>query len=73
MAIGAIWNVFRIDWLSLLSGDLCHRDDPLHRPYVRQLRRAQHDVADGVNAGFSGLHPAIRLDKATVRLDLGLF
>ena len=63
----------RIDRLACLARDLGHRDDAFHGADVRQLRRSQHDVADGVNAGLGGLHPAIGFDEAAVWLDLGLF
>src|SRR5579863_1137617 len=38
-----------------------------------QLRSAEHDVTDGVDAGFGGLHPGIGLDEFAVGLDFGAF
>ncbi len=40
---------------------------------MRQLRRSEHDVADGVDAGLGGLHPAVGLDESAVGLDLRSF
>ena len=73
MAVGCVGNVLRIDGLALLAGDFGDRDDAFHGADVRQLRRSQHDVADGVNARLGGLHPAVGLDEAAIGLDLGSF
>ena len=37
------------------------------------MRRAEHDVADGVNAGLGGLHPGIGLDEFALGLDFRAF
>jgi len=36
---------------------------------MRQLRQAGDDVADGVDAGFVGLHPLVHLNESALRLD----
>ena len=71
MAVGCVGNVLGIDGLALLAGNFGYGDDAFHRADVGQLRRPQHDVADGVDAGLGGLHPAVGLDEAPVGLDLG--
>src|SRR5689334_15957265 len=73
MAVSAIRNVLRIDWLPLLAGNFSDSNNSFHPTDMSQLRRAQHNVANGVDSRFSRLHPAIRLDKAAVSLDLGSF
>src|SRR5580700_11494508 len=73
MAIGRARDVFRIDWLARFARDLGDGNQGFHRSYMRQLRRPQHDVADGVDAGLGSLHPGISLDEATVGLDLCTF
>src|SRR5882762_1419571 len=50
MAVGGIRNPVGVDRLYRLASDLSDRHDAFHHGYMRQLRRAQDDVADGVNA-----------------------
>ncbi len=73
MAVRRTRNVFGIDGLARLASNFRYGHDCFHSPDVGKLRRAQHDVADGVNAGFGGLHPGIRLDEFAVWFDLGAF
>ena len=73
MAVGRVGDVLRIDRLALLAGNFGDRNDAFHRADVRQLRRSEHDVADGVDAGLGGLHPAVGLDEAAIGLDLRFF
>src|SRR5271163_3317539 len=70
MAIGSTRDVFGIDRLARLACDLRDRDDRLHGADVGELRRAQHNVTDGIDARLGGLHPGICLDEAAVGLDL---
>jgi hypothetical protein len=73
MAIGCSGDVFGVDGLAGLAGDFADGDNPFHGADVRQLRRSEHDVADGIDAGFGGLHPGIHFDEAAVGLDFGAF
>src|SRR5581483_5279698 len=73
MAIGRIRDFVQIDWLVFFPGDLGNSNDSFHRADVRQLWRAQNDVADGVDARLIGLHPFIGFDKAALGFDAGFF
>ena len=57
------------DRLRRLAGDVGHRDHAFPRGHVRQLRRAGHDVADGVDARLGGLLALVHLDEAPVQFD----
>jgi hypothetical protein len=46
---------------------------PLIMPDVGQLRQAEYDVADGVDAGLGGLLRFVDFDEAALELDLCLF
>src|ERR1019366_4842774 len=72
MAVGRVGNAQQVYRLCWVSGDVGDRDDALHPPRVGQLRIAHGDVADGVNAGFGGLHELVDLDEAALDFDLGL-
>ena len=73
MAVGCIRNLQQVDGLVFFSGNFGDRHDSFHPAYVRQLRCAEDDVADGVDARFLGLHPLVGLDEAAICLDFGLF
>src|SRR5271165_4608235 len=73
MAVRGSGDVLGIDGLAGLAGDFRYRDQRFHGSDVRELRRAEHDVADGVDAGLGGLHPGIGLDEFAVGLDLRAF
>src|SRR5262249_16187031 len=65
--------VLWIDRFSLLASDLSHRNNPLHPANVRQLRRAENNVADRIDSWLRRLHPAIGLNEAAVGLNPGGF
>src|SRR5271170_4452204 len=73
MAICGTGDVFGIDRFARFAGDFRDGDDGFHGADVRQLRTAEHDVADGVDAGVGGLHPGIGFYEAAVGLDFGAF
>src|ERR1700722_1597608 len=73
MAIGGAGDVFRINRLAGLAGDFRDGDDGFHGADVRQLRTAEHDVADSVDAWVGSLHPGIGFDETAVGLDFGAF
>ncbi len=51
---------------------LRHGHNSAHAADVRQLRKASHDVADGIDAGLRGLLGLVHLHKAALEFDLRL-
>src|SRR6516225_295757 len=72
VAVGRIRYAQHVNWLYRFSGDVRDRDDAFHGSGVRELRVSQHDVADGINAGLSGLHELVGSDEAAIDLNLRL-
>src|SRR5581483_6616545 len=73
MAVGGSGNAFAVDRLAWFARDLRDCYQAFHGPDVRQLRRAQHDVADRVDARFVRALPRIDFDELAFRLDFGFF
>src|SRR5207302_8671753 len=73
MAVRCARDALAVDLLGGFAGNLGYSDQTFHGSDVRQLRRAEDDVADGVNAGLRSLHPGIGFDEFTLGLDLGAF
>src|SRR5205809_4392258 len=59
----------RVDGLVRLVRNFRNRNNALHATNVRQLRRSENDVANGVDARLGGLHPFVGLDEAALRLN----
>src|SRR5207248_9479395 len=73
MAKSHIRNPQRIDRPIFLVRNFRYRDNALHPPDVRQLRRSEYDIANGVNAGFGSLHPFIGFHEAALGLNASFF
>src|SRR5581483_11406917 len=73
MAVGCSGNALAVDRLAWFARDLRDCYQAFHGPDVRQLRRAQHDVADRVDARFVRALPRIDFDELAFRLDFGFF
>ena len=71
-AIGAARNARRIQRVGFLSSDLLDADDTFMACLVRQPRRSGQ-ITDGVYAGFTGFHPFVNDDVATIDFNLGIF
>src|SRR5690349_15512830 len=68
LAISAVGDFQRVHGLRGLAGNGGHRHDALHHAGMRQLRETHDDVAHGVDAGFTRLHPFIHLNETALHL-----
>ena len=69
LAVSTVRVQVVVDRLDRLSGDAGGGDQALRRCHVRQLGRARHDIADGVDAHLSGFHIPVHRDESAVGRD----
>src|SRR5438105_4723441 len=69
MAKSDIRNPQKIDRPIFLARNFRYRDNAFHSPDVRQLRRSEYDIANGINSRLCGLHPLVGLDEAALGLN----
>ena len=70
--VGTARDARAIDRAGILAGQSCCHHQPRHATHVRQLWHTADDIADGIDAGLSRLHPFVGHDEATLRRDLRL-
>src|SRR5438105_3018935 len=73
MAKSHIRNPQKIDRPIFLARNFRYRDNAFHSPDVRQLRRSEYDIANGINSRLCGLHPLVGLDEAALGLNASFF
>ncbi len=70
--VRAAGDAVAVDRLHRFARHVRDRHHAFHAGNMRQLRRAGHDVANGVDVGFAGLLVRVHFDEAAVKLDAQL-
>src|SRR5436190_1896964 len=69
LSVGGVGNAIAIDRRGGFARHVRDRDHALARGYVRQLRSAKDNVADGIDARLGGLLVRIHFDEPALQLD----
>ena len=60
-----------VDRLGVLACNSGDHHNAAHAGHVRKLRQSGHDVANGIDAFFSGFHPFVYVNITTFSFDVG--